>query len=89
MSDLIRQYRYVTFEKEAASENEETYTVLTNAADKRRCIGAIKWYSKQSTFCFYPIGGVVLPAKCLNEIAEFIGEAMDAYADAVILEGKT
>lgn len=82
MPDPLRQYNYVAFVKD--DESESVFTVLILDADKRRSIGAIKWYSKCRAFCFYPIGGAVLPAGCLKEIVEFISEAMDAYADEQI-----
>lgn len=88
MADLVHKYNYLAFVKDADDGIETVFTVLILDADKRRSVGTIKWYSKCRAFCFYPIGGAVLPARCLKEIVDFISEAMDAYADVMMQEAK-
>ena len=79
-------YRYTDFCEEEAAGLDAAVNVSVIGYDRNYCVGAIKWYAKDHGFCFFPLGGAVIPARCLKEILAFMNERIDEYADAVMRE---
>jgi hypothetical protein len=73
----MKSYVYIYFEKEINVDRKTGVWFCRNRKSKS-ILGTVSWYPAWRQYCFFPNGGMVFSAGCLDDIADFIKTQMEA-----------
>ena len=71
----MKEYKYIGFVALATKTKTFVWGCITISGFK---LGIVKWYGAWRQYCYYPAHETGYSAGCLDDISDFIKEAMKA-----------
>lgn len=71
-----KEYRWIYFVLTGDTGKTQAYDVFAKQGDI--LLGKAKWFASWRKYAFFPQGGTVFEKDCLNDIASFLDDLMNA-----------
>lgn len=78
---------FLLFEPQSKTSKTECITIRN--ARTKVMLGMIRWYGPWRRYAFYPLGGIVLDAECLNGLRDKLEMLMDDRQSQVTTSTET
>lgn len=78
---------YITFIKLSQIKKKKTDDIKLFNKDTEACLGEIKWFPAFRKYSYFPVGDIVLDAKCLDVISKYLDELNLKYKKDNIKDG--
>ncbi len=75
MNIVTRRYKYISFRMTPASGiKTHVWECVSNSSGA--VLGTVRWYGAWRQYCFFPEANTIFNKTCMENIIEFVNEAM-------------